>query len=131
MNSHDPTCGGAQARGRRILVVDDDVDSAASLALLLRTRGNEISMAHDGLAAVSAVEAFRPHVVLLDLSLPGLDGIETGRRIRELPAGKNVLLIALTGWSREDARQRSRAAGFDDHLVKPVDFPVLMKRLEV
>ena len=114
---------------RRILVVDDDVDSATSLTLLLETRGIETSMAHDGLAAVSAVEAFRPDVVLLDLSLPVLDGLEAARRIRRLPEGKDVLLIALTGWVRDEEKERSQAAGFDDHLVKPVDFPVLLKRL--
>jgi CheY-like chemotaxis protein len=129
MSPLDPPDGTGTAQARRILVVDDDVDSATSLALLLETRGIATTMVHDGLAAVSAVTEFRPHVVILDLTLPGLDGLEAARRIRELPSGKEVRLIALTGWTRDEEKQLSQAAGFDDHLTKPVDFPVLLKRL--
>ncbi len=115
--------------GRRILVVDDDVDSATSLSMLLKIQGHETEMAHDGLAAVQAAETFRPHVVLLDISLPKFDGHEAARRIRALPGGTEVMLIALTGWAQEEDRKRSKAAGFDDHLLKPVDLKALLQRL--
>jgi CheY-like chemotaxis protein len=114
---------------RRILVVDDDADSAASLALLLRMSGNETAMAHDGQAAVAAVESFRPDVVLMDISLPKLDGHDAARRIREEPWGKDVVLVALTGWGQEEDRRKSRDAGFDEHMVKPVDYDALMRFL--
>ena len=114
---------------RRILVVDDDVDSATSLTLLLELKGLETAMAHDGLEALSALEAFQPDAVLLDLSLPEIDGHEVARRMRALPGGDKLLLLALTGWTQEEDRARSREAGFDDHLLKPVDFQELLQRL--
>jgi PAS domain S-box-containing protein len=124
-----PTEEGRATRIRRILVVDDNIDSAASLAMLLKVSGNETSMAHDGLAAVAAVESFRPHVVLLDISLPKLDGHEAARRIRELPGGKDILLVALTGWGQDEDRRRSKEAGFDEHMIKPLDYEALMNLL--
>jgi CheY-like chemotaxis protein/two-component sensor histidine kinase len=114
---------------RRVLVVDDNTDSAASLAMLLKMSGNETATAHDGLAAVEAVKSFRPDVVLLDISLPKLDGYEAARRIREQAWGKDVVLVALTGWGQEEDRRRSKEAGFDEHMVKPVDYEILMKFL--
>ncbi len=114
---------------RRILVVDDNRDSAESLAELLELIGNRTHAAYDGLEAVEAAEAFRPDVVLLDIGLPKLNGYEAARKIRERPWGKNVVLVALTGWGQEEDRQKSREAGFDAHMVKPVDFAALKKLL--
>jgi signal transduction histidine kinase len=112
---------------RRILVVDDNQDSAQSLATLLQLEGNETHTAYDGLEAVQAAATLHPDVVLLDLGLPGLNGLEAARRIREQPGGDGVMLVALTGRGQEEDRRRSRQAGFDCHLVKPVDHTVLMK----
>ena len=122
---------GAEAAkaARRILVVDDNPDSAASLAMLLTMSGNELCVAHDGLEAVSAAEQFGPDVVLLDIGLPKLNGFDAARRIREQPWGQSMTLIALTGWGQEEDRRKSKAAGFDHHLIKPVDYNTLAKLL--
>jgi CheY-like chemotaxis protein/two-component sensor histidine kinase len=114
---------------RRILIVDDNKDSADSLALLLEITGNQTYMAHDGIEAVEAIEKHRPEVVLLDIGLPKLDGHEVCRRVRAQPWGKDILVIALTGWGQEDDRRKSEEAGFDGHLVKPVDYERLLKLL--
>jgi CheY-like chemotaxis protein len=113
----------------RILIVDDNRDNAESLARLLQLMGHEIAVAYDGPAAVDCAETFRPAVVLLDLGLPGLDGYEVARRIRARPDGKDVTLIAATGWGAVDDRRRSREAGFDHHMVKPIDLDELEKIL--
>ena len=115
---------------RRILVVDDNVDSAVSLSMLLDLSGNETHVAHDGPAAVAAAQAWRPEIVLLDIGLPEMNGYDVCRRIRALPSGADAIVIALTGWGQEDDRRRSQEAGFDGHLVKPVDPETLMKLLE-
>ncbi len=107
---------------RRVLVVDDNRDSAASLAMLLKLAGNETYTAHDGLEAVKAAETFRPDVVFLDIGLPKLNGRDAARRIREQPWGTNMVLVALTGWGQDEDRRRSQEAGFDHHMVKPVDY---------
>lgn len=114
---------------RRILIVDDNKDSADSLAMLLEITGNETYMAHDGVEAVEAVEKYRPEVILLDIGLPKLDGHEVCRRVREQPWGKDITVIALTGWGQEDDRRKSEEAGFNGHLVKPVDYDQLLKML--
>jgi CheY-like chemotaxis protein len=114
---------------RRILVVDDNRDSAQSLALLLKLTGNETHTAHDGLEAVEAAATFRPDVILLDIGLPKLNGYEACRRIREQPWGKSMVLIAITGWGQDEDRLKSQEAGFDCHLVKPVDHAALAKLL--
>ncbi|MEX2303200.1 MAG: ATP-binding protein, partial [Bryobacterales bacterium] len=106
---------------RRILVVDDVQDNADSLAMLLRLGGNEVQTAYDGLAALEAAERFRPDVMLLDIRMPNLNGYDACRRIREQPWGKGMMLIALTGWGQEEDQRRTEEAGFDSHLVKPVD----------
>ena len=121
--------GPATATPRRILVVDDNEDSANSLAELLRLAGHEVHTAYDGLAAVANSETIRPDVVLLDIGLPKLNGYEVCRRIREQPWGKSMMIVALTGWGQEEDRQRSRDAGFDSHTVKPVDYATLMRLL--
>ena len=109
----------------RVLVVDDNVDSTGSLALLLTLSRHEVRTAHDGLSALEAAVDFRPDVVLLDIGLPKMDGYEVAKRLRQAPALKNVLLIAMTGYGHESDRQHSREAGFDHHLIKPVDFDQL------
>ena len=105
----------------RILVVDDNRDAADSLAMLLRTSGNDIRTAYDGAEAVQLANDFEPEVVLLDIGLPNMDGHEVAQRIRQEPWARRTCLIAVTGWSDEADRARSRAAGFDHHLVKPLD----------
>ena len=105
----------------RILVVDDNRDAADSLAMLLRTSGNDIRTAYDGAEAVQVANDFEPEVVLLDIGLPNMDGHEVAQRIRQEPWARRTCLIAVTGWSDEADRARSRAAGFDHHLVKPLD----------
>lgn len=114
----------------RILVVDDNQDSADSLGLLLKLLGNEVRVAHDGLAAVDLADEFQPRVVLLDIGLPTLNGFEAAERIRQLPWGKQAIMIAVTGWGETVDRQRSKKAGFDYHLVKPVDPDVLTRLLQ-
>ena len=120
-----PTPARAEAGGsRRVLVVDDNVDGAESLATLLKLLGHEVHVAHDGPAALRATADVRPEVVFLDIGLPGMDGYEVARRIRR-PGRTEALLVALTGYGQEEDRRRSREAGFDHHLVKPVDPAVL------
>jgi signal transduction histidine kinase/ActR/RegA family two-component response regulator len=104
----------------RVLVVDDNVDSAESLALLLKTMGQVVHTAYDGPAALDAVERFSPDVVLLDIGLPGMSGYEVARQIRQRGQA-DVLLIALTGYGQKEDQARAREAGFDHHLVKPTD----------
>jgi CheY-like chemotaxis protein len=116
-----------EIEGRRILVVDDNVDSAVSLARLLDMTGNETATAHDGVQAVDAADKFRPEAILLDIGLPKLNGYDACRRIRGADWGKNMLIIALTGWGQEDDRTKSKEAGFDAHIVKPVDYDELMR----
>ncbi len=116
-------------RPRRILVVDDNYDIAESLTELLELEGHEARMAHDGLEAVAEAEEFRPDIVLLDIDLPRVDGYEAARRIRAQPWGRQMALVALTGWGQEEARRKSQEVGFDYHLVKPVDFADLMRLL--
>jgi signal transduction histidine kinase/CheY-like chemotaxis protein len=120
---------GAAPPPRRVLVVDDNVDVAASLARFLELTGHDVRTAHDGPAALDAVRADRPEVVLLDIGLPGMDGYEVARRLRELLATAGVVLVALTGYGQEGDRRRSREAGFDHHLVKPVDPAALQELL--
>lgn len=114
---------------RRILVVDDNRVSADSLARLLHLTGNETHTAYDGLKAVEAAATLRPDVVLLDIGLPKLNGYEAARKIREEPWGKKMVLVALTGWGQDEDRQKSREAGFNGHMVKPIDHAELMKLL--
>jgi len=114
---------------RRILVVDDNHDAAETLGVLLGLLGAETRVVHDGAAALAAFRSYEPAVVLLDLGLPGMDGFEIARRMRSEPNGPRATLIALTGWGQEDDRKRSKGAGIDMHLVKPVDLPTLRDAL--
>ena len=118
----------AQAR-RRVLIVDDSRDTTDSMAMLLELNGHEVRTAHDGLEAVETAGIFRPDVVLLDIGLPALNGFDACRRIREQPWGRTIVLVALTGLGQEEDRARSKEAGFDAHIVKPVDYDALMKLL--
>jgi CheY-like chemotaxis protein len=118
------------AQRRRILVVDDNRDAATSLSDLLELTGHDMRVAHDGLEAVSTAEKFRPDVVLLDIGLPKLNGYEVARKIRQEGWGERVTLVALTGWGQDEDRRKSSEAGFNAHMVKPVDPVVLMDLLD-
>jgi DNA-binding response OmpR family regulator len=107
---------------RRILVVDDDRDLADSLATLLRITGHEIQTGYDGQEAVEMAESFRPEIVLLDIELPMRNGHDACRQIRAQPWGREITLIAVTGRDGEEDRHRSKEAGFDHHMVKPLDY---------
>ena len=109
----------ATPRRLRILVADDNIDTATSLAALLAGRGHEVRVAHDGAQALSAARGFEPDVAFLDIGMPKVHGYEVARRLREETATRRTLLVALTGWGRDDDRQRAKEAGFDRHLVKP------------
>ncbi len=113
-------------RPRRVLVVDDNEDSAESLAVMLRLEGHEAVVAHDGQGAIEMARAFQPQVALLDIGLPGMNGYEVARRLRAQPGGREAALIALTGYGQAEDRQRSLEAGFDHHLTKPVNYDTLM-----
>jgi PAS domain S-box-containing protein len=114
---------------RRILVVDDNRDSAVSMATMLTLLGHEVSTAHDGIEAVQVADRCRPQVILMDVGMPRLNGLNATRRIREQPWGKGMRIIALTGWGQDADRERSREAGCDGHLVKPVSLADLEKML--
>jgi CheY-like chemotaxis protein len=114
---------------RRVLVVDDNRDSAMSLALLLKLAGNETHTAFDGLSAVEAAEKYKPDLVLMDIGLPKLNGYEACRRIRQQSWGKNMILVALTGWGQDEDKEKSRTSGFSGHLVKPAELETLAKLL--
>jgi PAS domain S-box-containing protein len=107
---------------RRMLVVDDNVDSAESMAVLLRFHGHEVRLAYDGQTALEEAHDFRPEVMFLDLDLPKMDGYEVARRLRLEPAMRDMTLVAMTGYGQEDDRRRTQEAGFQTHMVKPVDF---------
>ena len=108
-------------------MVDDNLDAAESLAELLGSMGHEVRAAHDGEAGVATAEEFRPDVVLMDLGMPRLNGYEAARRIRAEPWGRRPFLVALTGWGADEDRRRTRDAGFDRHLVKPVGLDALTR----
>jgi two-component system CheB/CheR fusion protein len=105
---------------RRLLVVDDNKDAAESMSMLLEMWGHEVAFAYDGPSAIETAEQWQPEAVFLDIGLPGMDGYEVAERLRELPQAKGAVLIAITGYGQEDDRRRSRRAGIDHHLVKPV-----------
>jgi signal transduction histidine kinase/CheY-like chemotaxis protein len=120
---------GSNATVRRIMVVDDNVDAADSLALLLGLEGHEVECAYSAAAALQRVSAFAPDVVLLDIGLPDIDGYEVARRLRVLPGGVAIRLVALTGYGQAEDRERALTAGFEAHLVKPVDLATLSRVL--
>jgi CheY-like chemotaxis protein len=113
---------------RRVLVVDDNLDAATSLAMVLRLEGHEVSLAHDGPTALAVIALHRPEVVFLDIGLPGMSGYEVARRAREEGSMKDGLLVAMTGYGQDQDRQNCHEAGFDLHLVKPVD-PTMIREM--
>lgn len=121
--------GGRLGPRRRILVVDDNRDAAASTAIMLRLSGNEVRTAHDGVEAVEVAEVFRPQAILMDVGMPRLNGYHATRQIREQSWGRSILIIALTGWGQEGDKLQSREAGCNGHLVKPVSLADLEKLL--
>jgi CheY-like chemotaxis protein len=114
----------------RVLVVEDNVDGAATLADLLRNAGNTVEVAHDGRRGIELARAFHPAVMLLDIGLPKMDGYDVCRLIRRQPWGKDMLVVAMTGWGQDNDRRKAKNAGFDAHLVKPVDFAALNEVLK-
>jgi signal transduction histidine kinase/CheY-like chemotaxis protein len=124
-----PATEHAAAR-RRVLIADDNIDAAQGLRHFLESRDQEVEVVHDGAAAESALSRLEFEVILLDISLPGMDGLEVARRVRARAAARRPLMIAITGLGRDDDRQRSIAAGFDHHLVKPIDPTRLAALLE-
>lgn len=117
------------AAGLRVLVVDDNVDAAESLALLLQAWGHDVRTAHDGPGALDQAARFRADVVLLDVGLPGMSGHDIARRLREMPEYRTAVMAAMTGYGSEDDRRLSAEAGMDHHLVKPVEPDRLQKLL--
>jgi CheY-like chemotaxis protein len=107
---------------RRVLVVDDLKINADSLAMLLEMAGNEVTKAYSGLEALEKADAIRPDIILMDLSMPGMDGYETARRIRDRFKHRKLVMVAVSGWGQREVRMRSIEAGFDAHITKPVDF---------
>jgi CheY-like chemotaxis protein len=105
---------------RRLLVVDDNKDAAESMSMLLEMWGHEVAYAYDGPSALETAQQWRPEAIILDIGLPGMDGYQVAERLRTLPQGKEAILIAITGYGQDDDRRRSRRAGIDHHLVKPV-----------
>jgi CheY-like chemotaxis protein/nitrogen-specific signal transduction histidine kinase len=128
--AREKTRAGARATAsddsaQRVLVVDDDADAARSLAVLLEASGNAVEIAYDGAEAVATADDFRPDVVLLDIDMPKLDGFCAARWIRGQSWARNVLLVALTGWGRDDVKSQVLESGFDAHMAKPADFAAL------
>src|SRR5262249_33091436 len=120
----EPTSG-----SRKILVVDDNPDALRSLEILLRVTGNEIRTARDGVEAIGVAGEFRPDIVLLDIGMPRMNGYEAARHLRQQPWATQTTLIAITGWGQDGDKQRAFDAGFDHHLVKPVDPAMLMQMM--
>jgi CheY-like chemotaxis protein len=115
---------------RRLLVVDDNRDAAESMSMLLEMWGHEVVFAYDGPSALETAEKWQPEAVFLDIGLPGMDGYQVAEKLRELPQARDAVLIAITGYGQEDDRLRSRRAGIDHHLVKPVAPEALRSLIE-
>ena len=129
MALENPPKPSTPARRRRVLVADDNNDAADTLAMLLEMGGHEVRVARDGEEAVALAASFRPDAILLDIGMPRLDGYGACQRIRLLPGVGAAFIVALTGWGNESDKERARAAGFDRHLVKPVDPAQLLEIL--
>jgi CheY-like chemotaxis protein len=115
---------------RRILVADDNEDSLASMALMIKILGNDVRTAADGIEAIEMAESFRPSLILLDIGMPKLNGYDVCRRIREQTWGADVVIVALTGYGQEDDKRQAKEAGFNRHLVKPVGLDAIRKLLD-
>jgi PAS domain S-box-containing protein len=123
------TTNSCRANKRRVLIVDDNADALASLSMVVRALGSETFDAHDGLEAIESASNLRPDVILMDIGMPRLNGYDAARRIRQEPWGHEVLMVATTGWGKEEDRRRSKEAGFDLHLVKPIDISAVQEVL--
>ena len=119
----------AESASLRVLVVDDNVDAALTLAMILDIEGYSTRVAHSGMQALETAAAFLPAVIFLDIGMPGMDGYDTAEALRRMSALGRPCLVALTGWGSEHDRARSREAGFDQHLTKPVDLATVQKLL--
>ena len=124
-----PPVSSTASPARRVLIVDDNTDAANSLAMLLKLGGHDAQVSYSGPQALERVESFQPEVALLDIGLPGMDGYELARRLRARPGLQGIRLVALTGYGQLEDRQRTHAAGFDDHIVKPADLAALERVL--
>ena len=127
--SGTPEISTSLLKPRRVLVVDDNRDAAESMGILLKLLGADVHVAYSGAEALEALPAYRPDVVILDIGMPGMDGYEVARRIRQQPEFQKVTLIALTGWGQDKDRRQSQTAGFDYHLIKPADVDALQALL--
>ena len=125
-----PARSAEQIYGRRILVVDDNADAAESTAAFLRLEGHEVKTVADGNEALGSVRVFAPHVVVLDIGLPGIDGYAVARRMREQGDTSHTLLLALTGYGAREDREKALEAGFDYHFVKPTDPRQIQRAIE-
>ena len=114
------------AASRRVLIVDDDKDLLVALRALMQSAGFEVRIAADGLEGYEAAEDFRPGVIFMDLGMPRMDGYEAARYIRRQPWGARIFLVAISGWGQAQHQRQSKAAGFDEHLVKPVSLADLL-----
>jgi CheY-like chemotaxis protein len=124
-----PSPEGHALAQQKVLVVDDNADAADSLAILLRMAGCQVEVAYDGSETLELASSFKPDVVLLDIGLPGMDGYEVARKLREMPEMKEIVLVAVTGYGRDDDRIRTRDAGFQFHLTKPINHQSLRSLL--
>jgi CheY-like chemotaxis protein len=120
-----------RGRSRTVMIVDDHEDAAELLAHILRERGCTVHVAHDATAALQLADQIVPNLALLDIGLPGMDGYELAQRLHQLPAWQKVRLVALTGYGHERDRQRAQHAGFDEHLIKPVDLVTLQRIVDM
>jgi CheY-like chemotaxis protein len=123
--AQQPAVPAAPPTAARVLLVDDNVDFASSMAALLQNAGHEVRLAHDAASALCVAEAFEPDFGFFDIGLPGMSGFELARQFRRLPFASRSVLVAVTGWGQEKDRELAREAGFDHHLVKPVDFTAI------
>jgi CheY-like chemotaxis protein len=120
-----------QGGARRILVVDDNRDAVDSLAMMLKLSGNDVEVAYEGASALRIAQSFHPDAVVLDIGLPGMDGYEVARRLRQQAETASALIIAVTGYGQKEDRERAHAAGFDHHLVKPIEVDMLLSLLSL
>ena len=121
----DDAAGTAAPAAERVLIVDDNHDAAESLAMLVELLGKEAAVAYDGASALSLLDEYRPRLILLDLTMPGMSGFEVARAVRARAAHAGIRLVALSGRSADETQAETRAAGFDGQVVKPVDLPTL------
>jgi len=124
-SARDEPVGSPAPSSERVLIVDDNRDAAESLAMLVELIGNEAQVAYDGASALALLDDFRPSLILLDLTMPGLSGFDVARAVRARAAHAGIRLVALSGRSVDEIREQTRAAGFDGQVVKPVDLPTL------